>query len=381
MSKQEPGSPALSAAELSRSPTVDTVGALPALYGRWLEAVLPGQLPVEIEATCSDCAMCRQQEISADQSQLYFDRYSKCCTYSPSLPNFMVGGILEDSTLSMKIGKKSLLARLKKEPGVNPLALLPPPVYSLLYRNSPNSFGRNDTLRCPHLDTSTTTCAIWLYREPTCISWFCKHVRGKIGQDFWKSLQSFLTTVSNELSLWCLLQLQTDSECLVALQSWRAKTSIDNDLQPNELDSKPDSETARKIWGSWWGRETEYFRKCYRLVNGLGFDQLEKICGPELQLSTQLIQQAYSQLQQGNIPVQLRVGGFEVTRINSNSVRIWSYSRLDPLDLPMEVFKALSSFDGRSTSDVLSALQKQMDTNLDTPLLWTLIDFGILEAS
>ena len=74
--------------------TAGTAGTLPALYARWIEAIINGSLPVEIEATCSDCAMCSRSGEPDDPEQNFFDKGSKCCTYTPTLSNFMAGAIL-----------------------------------------------------------------------------------------------------------------------------------------------------------------------------------------------------------------------------------------------------------------------------------------------
>ena len=351
---------------------------LPALYARWIEAILRGPLPVETEATCSDCAMCSRSGEPDDTEQNFFDKGSKCCTYTPALSNFMAGAILNGPALST--GRATLSARLSKGLGAGPLAILPPPAYNLLYRHSQHAFGHNSTLRCPHLDPATGACSIWPYRDPTCVTWFCKHLRGKIGQSFWKALQNFLTAVSKELSLWCVLQLNIGDEALALLESRREGGMTGENLQSNELDGRFDADEARKIWGRWWGKENVFYTECTRLVSGLDFQEVERICGPGVQLSSRLVKLAYGKLQETDIPSNLKIGRFEVEDAALDAVRVWSYSRLDPLDLPVPVFIALSYFDGRPTGDALSAVGHDLGTQLDYPLIRTLIDFGILEA-
>ena len=362
-----------------QSQAAGTAGSLPALYVRWIEAIIPGfSLPVEIVATCSDCAMCSRSGDPDDTEQIFFDKGSKCCTYTPTLTNFMAGAILDDPALSM--GKETLEERLSKGLGAGPLAILPPPAYNLLYRHSQNAFGHNSTLRCPHLDIATGACSIWPYRDPTCVTWFCKHLRGKIGQSFWKALQTFLAAVSKELSLWCVLQLNIGDDALALLESRSKGEMTSENLQSNELDGRFDVDEARKTWGRWWGREKVFYTECARLVSDLDFQEVERICGPEVQVSARLVKLASVKLQKTDIPTNLKIGRFEVEDATLDAVRVWSYSRLDPLDLPVPVFIALSYFDGRPTDDALSAVEHDLGTRLDFPLLRTLIDFGILES-
>jgi hypothetical protein len=373
----------LPAPKTSPRPVVDTIGTLPALYARWLETILPGPLPVEIEATCSDCAMCPRPGEEDIADRLFFTKDSKCCTYSPSLPNFLAGSILADSAASMVTGRSSLTTRLQNDSGASPLGVLPTPVYNLLYRHSQQAFGQNSSLRCPHLDSASGTCSIWSYREPTCITWFCKHVRGKIGQTFWMALQVFLTSINKELALWAVLQLDIGSDALACLGGWRERVTHSENLQPHEIDSRQNAKAARKIWGRWWGRETEFYVECARLVSGLDFPDIVKICGPEVEVSVRLLRQAHARLGNKKIPTHLKLGRFKVEAGGPDTVRVWSYSRLDPLDVPVQVFKVLVGFNVESTADVLSEINSEAGPGmqLDSRMLRTLIDFGILEES
>ncbi len=355
-----------------------SAGTLPALYSRWIETVIQGPLPVEIEATCSDCVMCSKGGESVATEQFYFDQGSKCCTYTPTLSNFMTGAILRDPDPAMARGKDALAARINKGLGADPLAIHPPPAYTLLYRHSQNAFGRNSALRCPHLDTAQGVCTIWPYRDPTCVTWFCKHHRGKIGQSFWKALQTFLNAVSKELSLWCVLQLDIGDEALALLESKRERGMTGENLQAGELDDRFEAESARKIWGKWWRRETEFYAECTRLVSKFGYREVEGICGPEVQPPALLLKSAYAALQETGIPTVSVIGRFEVEEATVDAVRVWSYSRLDPLDLPVPVFMALSYFDGRSTDDALSMIEHDLGIRLDHQSLRTLLDFRIL---
>ena len=380
-SEQESETTIKNTEEVSQPPSSMTSNtALPILYKRWTEAILPGPLPVEIEATCSQCAMCPPPGELVSDDRLFFDSGSKCCTYSPGLPNFMVGSILMDTTPSMDAGRTSLTKRLDMELGVSPLAVLPPPFYNLIYRHSQDAFGRNTTLRCPHLDSTLGTCTIWPYREPTCLTWFCKHQRGKTGQTFWKHLYSFLSTINKELALWCVLQLDIGVDALQALTRWRESEITGENLKTSEVDCKADENAAKKLWGRWWRRKTTFYAECSRLVAALTYRDVEKICGPEVQLSGQMLLQAYNNLLKNEIPANLKVGRFEVEGVSLDTVRVWSYSRLDPLDLPTAVFKSLPFFNGQPSSEVLSSVRLHLGASLDSRLLRTLIDFGILEV-
>ena len=70
------------------------MGALPALYAPWIEEALGHPLPDESRATCDRCVMMTRGEV--DDPDVPYDPVTRCCTYTPHLPNFLVGAILGD---------------------------------------------------------------------------------------------------------------------------------------------------------------------------------------------------------------------------------------------------------------------------------------------
>src|SRR5947209_14647397 len=87
--------------------------ALPPLYAAWMDQLLAGSIPEETEATCSDCAMCTTGSGQASVSPFFFDPRTKCCTYIPQLPNFLVGRILADDDPAFAAGRATVEARLR----------------------------------------------------------------------------------------------------------------------------------------------------------------------------------------------------------------------------------------------------------------------------
>jgi len=63
--------------------------ALPPLYAAWMAELLPGPIPRESRATCDNCAMLPPISERHDSGEHYFSRI-KCCTYVPTLRNFLV---------------------------------------------------------------------------------------------------------------------------------------------------------------------------------------------------------------------------------------------------------------------------------------------------
>ena len=150
---------------------------LPPLYAGWVEELLSGPVPEETRATCHNCAMLPRESDGAPDV-LHFHPATKCCTFVPLLPNFLVGRILADSDPAGASGRRSVLERLRAADGVSPLGLDVPRRYGFLYGHN-GGFGRTPSMRCPHyLETEGGLCGVWKHRNSICSTWFCKHDRG-----------------------------------------------------------------------------------------------------------------------------------------------------------------------------------------------------------
>jgi hypothetical protein len=162
---------------------------LPPLYAAWMHQMLAGPIPEETQATCANCAMCAKAGDPPANSTLFFHPQVKCCTYLPRLPNFLVGRLLADDDPDFAPGRITVEERLQRGVAVTPLGFGRDAVYTLLYQQGANAaFGRSRALRCPHYIEEGGRCGVWKHRESTCATWFCKHVRGAVGMQFWQVL-------------------------------------------------------------------------------------------------------------------------------------------------------------------------------------------------
>src|SRR5512142_2026824 len=107
--------------------------SLPPLYAGWMEELLPGPIPPEHDTTCGDCPMLAPTG-AEDGSGLFFLPDTKCCTYVPTIPNFLVGRILDEEQAGRVPARETVETRMARRIGVTPLGLAPPPVFSVLYR-------------------------------------------------------------------------------------------------------------------------------------------------------------------------------------------------------------------------------------------------------
>jgi len=357
-----------------------TAASLPSFHGRWLDQLLPGPIPAETEATCSDCAMCSTSRATLREG-LYFDKSVKCCTYVPNLPNFIVGAILGDDRPELAYGRRTVEERLAKRLGASPKGLAPTPMQDILYREavsygSGDTFGRAPTLRCPHYAQDTGGCGIHAHREAICSTWFCKHVRGQVGKRFWNAVVQLLRALENELSCWALLELGLQPEQIERLYPVGERRPTADDVEGRVSD-----EIWRLRWGGWSGREVELYKECERLVTPLGFDDALRIAGTQTRLLARLAQDTYRAMLSTEIPHRLKVRKLEIYPSSPSMVRVETYSCYDPVDFEARVVRALVRFDGTSpTEDVVESIAAQDQLAMDDSKLRTLIDFGLLEA-
>src|SRR5258706_6959334 len=94
---------------------------LPPLYAAWIDQLLGGSIPQETDATCDDCAMLPDVGQTPEASGVFFNPETKCCSYVPQLPNYLVGRILNDNDPAFARGRASVETRLNAGVAVSPL--------------------------------------------------------------------------------------------------------------------------------------------------------------------------------------------------------------------------------------------------------------------
>lgn len=348
------------------------------MYAAWVEEALGGPIPRETETDCRNCVMAGEAGESPQKGIVFFDTVTRCCTYLPDLPNFLVGRILSDGDAASSAGRASVERRIKAGAAVSPLGLGWPALFNLLYSNQ-RGFGRSRTLRCPHhLDGGA--CGIWANRMSICATWFCKHARGAIGHRFWDALQQLLRHVEIELERWCMIQAGVQAETIDALFPCLRVAKPVETLDAHQLDGTVDKEAYAKLWGRWLGREGEFYRRAAELVSTLRWGDVLDVCGPTVPLLAELVRERYREHGRRRVPPRLRVGNFNVVNSGLESTLVVSYSGFDPLRLPRALVEVLPYFDGGRVHDVLRALADSRRLRLQPALIRKLVDFGILES-
>src|SRR5204863_479236 len=79
-------------------------------------ALLPEGIPEEKRSTCMHCPL-----IEGDDP--VFSPSTKCCTYTPDLPSYSVGGVLADTSPETRWARDVLTARIAGRTGITPLGI------------------------------------------------------------------------------------------------------------------------------------------------------------------------------------------------------------------------------------------------------------------
>jgi hypothetical protein len=338
-----------------------------------MDQLLPGPIPEETEATCDKCVMCPSKGEPQTPSPIRFNPRIKCCTYLPNLPNFLVGRILSSEDRSETKGRATVEARLTQGAAVTPLGIGVPKSYSRAYEEGGKfEFGRNADLKCPHyLEDEGGGCGIWRHRQSMCAVWFCKHVRGATGMQFWRrAIHPLLSAAETGLAEWCALELE------IGIDSIQHLFGSPTNAQPRHLDQ----ELYRLCWGRWFRREREFFARCAELVCPLRWTDVIEICGPKMKLFARVVLELYARLTSEDVPDSLRPVPYQVIERGPDVTRLASYSPYDPLDIPNQLLSLLHHFDGRPTAAVIREISEREDLDLEPELVRRLADFQILKS-
>jgi hypothetical protein len=240
-------------------------------------------------------------------------------------------------------------------------------------------FGKSRTLRCPHyLADEGGRCGVWKHRASVCATWHCKYVRGQVGREFWGTLHQLLSKVEKNLSQWCVLELDIGIDSLKNLFPDSPRATGPTKVDPRALDGLANPSESRRLWGSWVGREAEFYRECSRLVNELDWSKVVAISGAEVQIYERLLRQAYAKLMAKEIPARLKVGAIQMVSMDQDFCRITSYNGYDPLKVPRQLIDVLGYFDGRPTVEAVRAIALVEGVKLDSALMQILTDFSVL---
>jgi len=236
---------------------------IPEFYHAILPLLFQQQIPPEPFSDCFNCPMIGEkgEDPGLDMSRP-FAHETKCCTFTPRLPNYMVGGILSDPDPSLLEGKQRIMAKIQSREGILPNGVYPSREYNDYFiERGALEFGRSKFLLCPYFIQDKYSCTIWKYREAICSFWYCKQIASKRGSDFWNSMVDYFMFIQDsfiELAVKeCGLNLADPYESGPHIKFHHEDEPVRRMNQYNEM------------WGKWLGKEEEYYKKCFEIVRNL----------------------------------------------------------------------------------------------------------------
>ncbi|MFN7915670.1 MAG: hypothetical protein U0Q55_10060 [Vicinamibacterales bacterium] len=354
---------------------------LPPLYTRWIRQALGALPPNETTATCSTCAMLPPAGVDPGELEgaLFFDPRSKCCTYIPELPNFLVGNILLDTTPEARPGRESVQARIRAGLQVTPLGLDKPPQFAILYAsNTGDLFGRATDLRCPHYLADSGGCGIWRHRMSTCCTWFCKYDLGSTGRVAWSAMRQLLRVIERVIAVHCVRTLAPGARALEHAQ--HASPVREPHLRAADLGAPIDQHEQQRIWGTYAGREEAFYEACGTIASALTWADIRALGGAELDLALDVARGEQAAVRSTSIPRALRLGSFTVANAGTDTVECTTLNAYDPLSIPRALFDRLHLFDGRPTRSALAALREE-GIELSPTAVRKLVAHGFLVAA
>ncbi len=128
---------------------------------------------------------------------------TKCCTYYPVVPNFLLGF----SLLSGSRDTRNIISTLINKGHVLPLGLMPSPIRqkNTLIESRSKSFGNFDKVVCDFLGDNGQ-CHVYEHRNAVCSSWFCSYGTTRHTEAWWKHLRNLMTHAEQSIGSWAIEQ-------------------------------------------------------------------------------------------------------------------------------------------------------------------------------
>ena len=338
---------------------------LPSIYRHLLPNIFNQDIHIEAYADCSNCNMCQPSDIVSDQR--FFSPKTKCCTFKPIVPNYLVGGILAEMPHQTKIhdyvdsGQK-----------ITPLGYFPSTDELQHYnRIIPDQFGIDESAMCELLVDGN--CSIWQHRNAICSTYFCHYFKGHHGKQFWEEVRDFLQMIEELLSNYCCEQLSISPNYLTS-----ATTNFYVNVQSALKNMSPHLALSdQDIWGPWANKRRDFFLECHRICNALSPIDIEQLSPIQYQNKLSKLQDSYSQMMSPTLPESL-IFNPKCNVIDFDSEQTFFYvDRL--IKLPAVLKTILPLFDGKTTAKTVRQLASdQFGVDMDTAYLIHLYEQDIL---
>jgi len=350
----------------------------PAFYHRFLPDFFQDQIPRETSAACQDCVMLPDPTNEHPGPDLTYSPASKCCTYFPDIPNYLVGAILAETDPTYQDAQTRLKNQIRAKISTSPFGLERPRKYTVLVHNTPDFFGKSQLLICPFFASDHGRCTLWPYLTATCRTWFCKYDRGQEGLEFWRDLRAYWDYLQKILSRYVLHQFEFAPERI--LRSSRNPMA----LTVEELDGRAQSpEQYAQAWGSWVDREEEFYQKAFEQVSALTPEIFNTLIGIGHTIRLNQVMVRHEKMINPDPPPYLkRNPDMRVQKTRHGTYIVSAYLPRDAVELTQRLYAVLDYFDGRLPVDaVIQSLAQQQQMIPDADLLLSLYHLRILIPS
>ncbi|MBN2525976.1 MAG: hypothetical protein JXR76_06235 [Deltaproteobacteria bacterium] len=206
-------------------------------------------VPAERIIDCANCNMVHTDGYRMD---------TKCCSYFPQIPNYMLGLALKDPQSRALVERVIADGHALPEGTVQNLSALRVATAEYVA----DRFGKSELLRCPFL-SATGECGIYAYRGTVCASFFCANDHGDAGDSFWDDFQNVVRQVEVILSQRAMTSAGIDSAGYHAYL----------DSIVDRIDEMGDAETGgaaewvrRDLFGEFFKNEVAFFEACADFV-------------------------------------------------------------------------------------------------------------------
>jgi hypothetical protein len=206
-----------------------------------------------------------------------------------------------------------------------------------------------------------------------CATWHCKHDRGQVGLRFWRDLASLLREIELAIGTWCVAELHGEAAALEQALDPEGRAASASDLG-----APPDLGRYKTLWGSWAGRESDFYVQSAERTDRLGWADVERIGGVRLRALADLTRKSHAAATSLEVPARVKISQLQVLGTTNGKWKLETYSSLDPVQIPDTLFRLLPCFDGRSTEEVLEEIHQRENVRVQAGLVRRLADFGIL---
>ena len=349
------------------------IDEIPQIYKGFLPDIFYEKRPAESIATCDNCIMVDRTDGDNEKYGLnYFSADYKCCTFTPFMPNYLIGGVFSDSSKDIDFGMKALAKRIKNKQGVTPHGVFTSKKTELLYKSGGlNVFGKSDYFICPCYNLKTRGCGIYNYRAATCSTYFCKYEKGKDGALFWEFFHSLISKVENKLIKYTLLK---QNYSLLNINSVFDNYHNKRDLlQKEDIEDTYNSDYYNSIWDKWKGYEIDFYKECYEIVKKMTKEDFNEICGIDTELMIKELKMLNNNMKNPEIKEVLkRNSKLKVHKTEKGNYLVSGY--FDKfIEIPSVLYNVVDLFDGYlKTEEVLKLAEEKFEVTLDEQLIVSL---------